>query len=172
MTAAVFVDTNVFIYARDSREPRKQRAAASWIEHLWREQAGRTSVQVLSEFYVNVTRRLPLPLSPDEAWDEVQALLAWNPQSVDRHVLEAAREIERRHRLHWWDSQVVAAARMQGCTLLLTEDLQDGAVYGDVTVRSPFTLAVSEGASAYRALPMLASSHRPRGRPRKAVAAP
>jgi predicted nucleic acid-binding protein len=170
MTAAVFVDTNVFIHARDSREPRKQRIAASWIQHLWQVQAGRTSVQVLSEYYVNVTRRLPLRLSPDEAWDDVQTLLAWNPQAVDRHVLEAAREIERRYRLHWWDSQIVAAADMQGCTLLLTEDLQDGASYGGVTVRSPFTLAVSEAASAYAATPAPASRHRPRGRPRKVAA--
>lgn len=167
MTAAVFVDTNVFIYARDSREAPKQRVAATWIQHLWQEQAGRTSVQVLAEYYVNVTRRLPLRLSPDEAWDEVQALLAWNPQAVDRRVLEAAHEIERRYRLQWWDSQVVAAAQVQGCTLLLTEDLQDGATYGGVNVRSPFTLAVSEAASAYRATPALASRHRPRGRPRK-----
>lgn len=171
MTAAVFVDTNVFIYARDGREPRKQRIAAAWIGHLWREQAGRTSVQVLSEYYVNVTRRLPLRMSPDEAWDEVQALLAWNPQAVDRRVIEAARDIERRYGLHWWDSQVVAAARMQGCALLLTEDLQDGASYGGLTVRSPFTLAISEAGAAYASQPVLSSPHRPRGRPRKAVAA-
>ena len=171
MTAAVFVDTNVLLYARDRREPHKQALAASWLAHLWREQAGRTSAQVLSEYYVNATRRLKPGLSASEAWDDVKLLFAWNPVSVDRAILEAAREIEQRHRLNWWDCQVVAAANLQECRILLSEDLQDGADYGGVTVRSPFTLAVSEAASVYRVEPATVSPHRPRGRPRKAVAA-
>ena len=36
MTAPVFVDTNVFVYARDAGEPIKQPRAAAWLEHLWR----------------------------------------------------------------------------------------------------------------------------------------
>jgi len=170
MTAAVFVDTNVLLYSRDPDQPAKQRLAAAWLERLWREGNARTSMQVLSEYYVNVTRKLRPGLSPDAAWDDVKMFLAWNPLPVDRAVLEAAHDIERRYRLHWWDCQVVAAARIQGCPILLSEDLQDGATYGGVTVRSPFTLAVSEAASAYQAVPVLASRHRPRGRPRKAAA--
>ena len=63
---------------------------------------------------------------------------------------------------------VVAAAQLQGCALLLTEDLQDGAVYGGVTVRSPFTLDVREPAPAYTVAPLPNPRHRGRGRPRKA----
>jgi predicted nucleic acid-binding protein len=48
-TALVFVDTNVFLYARDAGEPTKQPRAAAWLEQLWRERSGRTSMQVLSE---------------------------------------------------------------------------------------------------------------------------
>ena len=58
MTVPVFVDTNVLLYARDVGEPHKQPRAAAWLEWLWRQQLGRTSVQVLSEYYVNVTRKL------------------------------------------------------------------------------------------------------------------
>ena len=47
------------------------------------------------------------------------------------------------------------------------EDLQDGADYGGVSVRNPFTLAVADERSAYTALPKLASRHRGRGRPRR-----
>lgn len=167
MVAAVFVDTNVFVYARDARERLKQPRAAAWIERLWRERSGRTSVQVLAEFYVTVTRKFKAPVSPEQAWDDVTSLLAWQPQSIDGALLQRAREIERRHRLDWWDSMVVAAAQFQDCALLLTEDLQDGAVIGAVTVRSPFTLGAEEDRAAYapaRAAPL----HRPRGRPRRA----
>ncbi len=167
MTGPVFVDTNVFLYARDAGEPAKRPRAAAWIEHLWREHAGRTGVQVLSEYYVNVTQKLQPGLSPDEAWDDVKALFAWKPAPIDAALLEAGREIQRRHRLGWWDSLIVGAAQAQGCALLLTEDLQDGAIFGDVKVLSPFATSVSEAVARYRATPA-AGRHPPRGRPRRA----
>jgi len=65
MTAPVFVETNVLVYARDAGSAAKQARAAAWLEILWREQVGRTSMQVLSEYYVTLTRKLdpgsPLP---------------------------------------------------------------------------------------------------------------
>jgi predicted nucleic acid-binding protein len=167
VTAPVFVDTNVFVYARDGRERTKQPRAAQWIERLWRDRCGRTSVQVLTEFYVTVTRKFRTPVPPDEAWEDVASLLAWRPQPADATLLHRAREIERLHRLNWWDAMVVAAAQLQDCALLLTEDLHDGAVFGAVTVRSPFTLGVEEARAAY-APARAASLHRPRGRPRRA----
>ena len=66
---------------------------------------------------------------------------------------------------------IVGAAQLQDCAVLLTEDLQDGMVFGEVTVRSPFTLDVREPAATYAAAPAARSRHRPRGRPRKLAAA-
>lgn len=168
MTAPVFVDTNVLLYARDAGEAAKQPRAAAWLEYLWREQLGRTSVQVLSEYYVNVTRKLAPGLAPDEAWDDVQALLTWHPQPVDDVLLRRGREVELRYRLSWWDSLVVGAAQLQGCTVLLTEDLQDGAVFGGVAVRSPFTLAIEEAMATYAVTPSAMKGHPSRGRPKVA----
>lgn len=170
MSAPVFVDTNVLVYARDAGEPAKQRLAAAWLEHLWREQIGRTSTQVLSQYYVTVTRKLVPGLPQEEAWDDVQSLMTWSPYPVDEPLLERGREVERRYDLSWWDSLVVAAAQLQGCPLLLTEDLQDGGVYGSVRVRSPFTLALGEPASAYTTVVRASSRHPSRGRPKRQVA--
>lgn len=167
MTAPAFVDTNVFLYWRDSRDSAKQSRAAAWLEHLWREQAGRTSTQVLSEYYVDVTRKLDPGLPADEAWDDVQALLAWEPQPIDGALLQRGRAVCSRYGLGWWDGLVVAAAQAQGCSLLLTEDLQDGAVYGGVTVRSPFSLSLGEAAATYAAAPSAARRPRGRGRPKR-----
>jgi predicted nucleic acid-binding protein len=169
MTTPVFVDTNVFLYARDAGEPRKQPRAAEWLAQLWRERTGRTSIQVLSEYYVNVTRKLDPGLEPEEAWDDVLALLAWHPQDIDAGLMRRGREVERRYGLSWWDSLVVGAAQVQGCTLLLTEDLQDGADYGGVTVRSPFKLEVGEAVASYGVVPA-AARHRGPGRPRRQLA--
>jgi predicted nucleic acid-binding protein len=167
MIAPVFVDTDVLLYARDASEPAKQPLAAAWVAQLWRERTGRTSIQVLSEYYVNVTRMLRPGLSPQAAWDDVRALKSWQPQVLDASLLERGHEIERRYRLSWWDSLVVAAAQTQGCALLLSEDMQDGMTIGGVTIRNPFTLTAGEAEAAYAVSPSAVSRHRPRGRPKR-----
>ena len=164
MIAPVFVDTNVLVYARDAGDAAKQARAAAWLEILWREQAGRTSTQVLSEYYVTLTRKMDPGVSSAEAWDDVSALFTWRPQAIDEAVMRRGREIEQRHRLSWWDSLIVAAASAQGCALLLSEDFQDNGVYAGVTVRSPFTLAVDEPTAA---APAAARGHPRRGRPKR-----
>jgi hypothetical protein len=111
-----------------------------------------------------VTRKLAPGLPPEEAWDDVSALLAWNPQPVDRDVLTGGHEIEQRYRLSWWDSLVVAAARVQGCAILLSEDLQDGASFAGVTVRNPFAFGVQEATASYAVAPVSRARRGARGR--------
>lgn len=89
---------------------------------------------------------------------------------MDQALLRRAREIELRYKLSWWDSMIVAAAQLQECALLLTEDLQDGAVFGAATARSPFTPEVREAAARYTVERQGAPLHRPRGRPRRGAA--
>jgi len=168
---AVFVDTHVLVYARDASEPAKQPVAAEWLRKLWSEHRGRTSIQVLSEYYATVTRKLVPGLSRDEAWDDVTALLAWEPQRIDREVIVRAREIERLHSLSWWDSMIFAAALLQDCAVLLSEDFQHGWVCGTVTVRNPFAQRVEDERADYAPTAPV-SRHRPRGRPRQATARP
>lgn len=169
MTVPVFVDTNVLLYARDASEPAKQLRAAAWLEHLWRTRLGHTSIQVLSEYYVNLTRKLDPGLPAEDAWDDVTSLMAWNPRPVDRSLLLRGRAIEMRYRLSWWDSLIVAAAQFEGCAVLLAEDLPDGAAFDGVTVRNPFTLSAAEDRTMYRITPSGARSHRSRGRPRSTL---
>ena len=147
MIGPVFVDANVLFYARDHREPVKRQRARKWLDTLWLHGLGRTSTQVLSEYYVNATRKLAVPA--ELAWEDVTTYLAWDPLPVDTLLMSEARVVQQRHRLSWWDSMVVAAAHLQGCVLLLTEDLQDGASFGTLAVRSPFTLQVEERRARY-----------------------
>ena len=59
MTAPVFVDTNVLIYALDEADRKKQQLAQAWRMELWKSRRGRISYQVLQEFYVKVTQKWP-----------------------------------------------------------------------------------------------------------------
>ena len=165
MTDLVFVDTNVFIYAKDDAEEVKRGLAREWLELLWRELRGRTSIQVLNEYYAAITLKSKFRVAREVAWEDVCELLEWKPQELDIEVLTQAHNLEGRFLLNWWDCLIVAAAQVQGCSLLLTEDLQDGQRFDGIVARNPFKFGVAEAHAAYQPMPGLASRHRGRGRP-------
>jgi len=139
MSDNIFVDTNILLYARDASEPAKQAVAARRIDALWEGRNGRLSVQVLNEYFVNVTRKLKPGLPLDEAWDDIEALRVWEPVAMDMPLLERAYSAQRRYKLSWWDSLIVAAAEAASCTAILSEDLPHGARYFGITVENPFS---------------------------------
>jgi predicted nucleic acid-binding protein len=136
MTAPVFVDSNVFLYALDEADKSKQQAARNWRSRLWASRSGRVSFQVLSEFYVNALRLRPS--ARDQARAEVRDLLAWNPVVGDAALLERAWKLQDRYGLSYWDALIVAAAKVASCGYLLTEDLQAGQKLDGIEVVSPF----------------------------------
>lgn len=138
MSDAIFVDTNVLVYALDASEPLKQKQAAAWIHHLWRTGTGRVSFQVLQEFYVSVTAKLSPGMKPGDAREVTRSFLAWRPLPADARILEGAWIVQDRYGLSWWDSLIVSAAQASGCRHLLTEDLQEGRTLGDLQVLHPF----------------------------------
>ena len=136
MTAPVFVDSNVFLYALDEADPKKQQAARNWRAELWKSRRGRVSFQVLGEFYVNAMRKQPA--ARDEVRAEVRDLLAWNPVIANAVLLEQGWKIQDRFQFSYWDALIVAAAKVCGCRYLLTEDLQSGQKLDGIEVVNPF----------------------------------
>lgn len=136
MTAPVFVDTNVLVYALDEADLKKQEAARAWRAELWKSRRGRISYQVLQEFYAKVTEKWPRARSAARA--EVRDLVAWRPVAVDAGLLERAWTIQDRYPLSFWDALIVAAARSASCRYLLTEDLQADQDLDGVLVINPF----------------------------------
>src|SRR6185295_2833746 len=166
MSGLVFVDANVLIYANDPAEPVKGSQAREWLARLWTDRSGRTSMQALNEFYVNAVHKIRPGMSAESAWEEVTRYLVWNPAPIDVPLMRRAHEVQRRYQISWWDSMIVAAALAQDCVILLTEDLQDGMVFGTLAVRSPFSAVLEQPAAGY-VVPRAAPLHRARGRPRR-----
>jgi predicted nucleic acid-binding protein len=140
MSANVFVDTNVLIYASDNGDTQKRDAARAWRAHLWTKRSGRTSFQVLEEFYSKIAQRWPG--SREQARAEIRDLLSWGPIVIDARVLENAWKIQDRYGFSFWDALIVASARLAFCRYLLTEDLQadqdiDGIIVANPFLRSP-----------------------------------
>ncbi len=137
----IFVDTNVFVYARDSSEAERQPIARSWLDRLWATGEGRLSTQVLSEYYVTVTRKLSPGLDPALARADIRDLTSWNPVVIEQTVIESAWTLEDQFAVSWWDALIIASAQHAGCEQLLSEDLQDGQRFGATTIVNPFTTA-------------------------------
>jgi predicted nucleic acid-binding protein len=133
----VFVDTNVLLYAQDPRDAGKQRAAQTWLAQCWRRECGRISTQVLNEMYANLQRVAP-SIGPAGARDVSRRYRAWKPWLVDESTIDLAWLIQDGHAVSYWDALMVAAAIQQGCSLLLTEDLQHGQQIDAVRITSPF----------------------------------
>ena len=138
MSAKVFVDTNILVYARDSSEKEKQITANLWMAYLWKTRLGRLSYQSCNEYYVVTTQRLKPGLSKKEARDDINAFEAWNPLSINRTTIENAWRIQDKYQFSWWDSLILSAAQIQDCKYILSEGLQHEQAIDDVKIINPF----------------------------------
>lgn len=145
MTGKVFVDTNVLIYAHDLDAGPKRRVAAAILKELWSTRLGVLSTQVLQEFYVNVTRKIPSLLTPAVARGIVRSYCAWPVQILEPQMILRASEIEQRYQLSFWDALIVTAALAGHAVKILSEDLQSGNTIEGVLIENPFAVSpVSE----------------------------
>jgi predicted nucleic acid-binding protein len=133
-----FVDTNILVYAEDREAKSKHVVARDLLVNLWENREGVLSVQVLQEFYVNVTRKLKKPLSVSRARDIVEEYLTWTVVDNSGRMLLDAIELQNKAQLSFWDALVVQAAIEAGCERLYTEDLNAGQRFGFVLVVNPF----------------------------------
>jgi predicted nucleic acid-binding protein len=133
-----FFDTNVLLYMYDDDEPQKKARAIDVFEKAVEDNLAVLSTQVLQEFYVNATRKLAVPLSPERAAARVRDFARLPLVRVDEAMILAAIERNRSISLSFWDSLVVEAALRSGAGRLLTEDLKHGQWIGDLTVENPF----------------------------------
>ena len=133
------IDTNVLIYAYDGRDPAKQRRAIGVLTALEGSQLGALSVQVLGEFYVNVTRKPVNPLTVDEARQSTQRLhRAWKVFDLTPETHLRATAGVQEHVLSYWDALLWATAMENSVPFVLTEDQQHQRLVENVRYLDPF----------------------------------
>ena len=142
MRVQAFLDTNVLIYAVSSSpaEATKKERALELIEHT---DFG-LSAQVLQEFYVNVTRKIALPLTPDKAVALLEQFRCFPMVWTDYPLIVAGVETALRFGISYWDGTIIAAAERLGATTLYTEDLNHGQRYASVQAVNPFRSGTSD----------------------------
>ena len=97
-------------------------------------------MQVLQEFYVNVTRKIASPIPKDAARLVGNTYSIWCVETTPAEI-SAAFRIEDESRIGFWDALIVASAVKSGAIRILSEDMHTQQKISGVRIENPFTRA-------------------------------
>jgi predicted nucleic acid-binding protein len=130
------LDTNVLVYSADARDARRQALA----QQILRASVVRDcplALQAIGEFYAAATAKLKLR-SADARERSLQLLKSFETFTHSANAVRAALAEAAGGRWSFWDAVLLASAAEAGCSAILSEDMQDGARFGSITVFNPF----------------------------------
>lgn len=127
-----FFDTNVLLYLLSGDAAKADRAEALVTA------GGVISVQVLNEFASVASRKLGMSWAEiREVLETLRAVCRVEPMTLETHDRGLA--LSERYGFAIYDSMILASALLAGCSVVFTEDLQDGqSIDGGLTVTNPF----------------------------------
>jgi len=136
------VDTNLLVYRFDARYPDKQRAANEVLRAGIVDGSLRVPHQVVLEFVAAASRPRsgePPLLDRADALREAEELLTqFDVLFPDEELVRVAMRGAAAYQLSWFDAHLWAYAERFGVERILSEDFQDGRLYGSVRVENPF----------------------------------
>ena len=131
------LDTNVWLYAYDARDPLKQNKSQELMANL---QPLVLLWQVGCEFVAAARKLEPLGFAREQAWDALAKMQA----AVDAVLLPdsemwlVAPDLQDRFSLHFWDALIVAGCLRGGVKTLYSEDFTHGLKIDDLQIVIPF----------------------------------
>lgn len=131
-----FIDSNVFIYAADSKSRMKRTIARELISKAVASGEYKINVQVLNEFSSVAHRKLGLTVDEIKAYLEMFRALTVLP--VTEGVTEKGLDVMMRYGIQFYDSLLLVSAAESGCSEFISEDLNDGQIYCGMKVVNPF----------------------------------
>ena len=133
----VFFDTNVLVYCEDAGD-RRCKKARDLVQAQLKDGTGVVSPQVLSEYFVTVTRKIAQPLTDAGAEARLRAYASMHVVPLESGTILHALRLKANHQVSYWDALILAAATDAGCTTVYSEDLAHGQRYGGLQVINPF----------------------------------
>ncbi len=142
----IAIDTNVLVYSLDGDAPDRDDTRPAQARALLAQLRDNPGIQVVVPVQVSLElghvliRKLAWP--PDRYRDLLDALAHWIEFSpTDLASSHAALKLVAARKLQVFDAVIVCVARSAGCSILLSEDMQDRARFGALTVLNPFAEA-------------------------------
>jgi predicted nucleic acid-binding protein len=132
MPGKAFLDTNVLVYAFSWNDSRKTVAEKLIVK------GGTVGIQTLNEF-VNVERnKLRESWRTILDWLRIIETLCPPPIPITPATHNLGLRIAQASGYHIYDSLMLAAALEGSCTVFYSEDMHDGQVIDNLTIRNPF----------------------------------
>lgn len=136
MSVASFIDSNVLVYAEANDLPDKQRRALTLLRTLKLAGTGIISTQVLQE-YCNVGLR-KLGLGSNHIRMQLRAHEQFEVIQITQEIIHGALDLQQTRSLAFYDALIVQAAKVSGCNVLYSEDMNAGEVVHGVKIVNPF----------------------------------
>ena len=92
-----------------------------------------------ASFLCSVTRRIPNPLSIEEAAAVVDLIGSLPVIDIDSAMVRRAIATHSRYETSYWDSLIIAAAERAVCSTILSEDMNPGQSYHGILAVNPFS---------------------------------
>jgi predicted nucleic acid-binding protein len=138
MTARLFIDTNILIYALDPAEPAKRATSANLLRRTMANHTLVLSPQNLNECYrVLIQRRRLIPEAVARSY--LTCLMPWCIAPLDARTTVKAWAVQDEAGLPWWDALLAASALIAGCKLFISEDMRDGQLISGMRIVNPFS---------------------------------
>ena len=134
-----FVDTNIWLYANDARDPKKRDEARQCLSSLNERSSIVVSTQVLTEFFTVATRKLGV--AGPEARALVDRMATFDVVEPSKGLVLDALDLANRNQLSTWDALIIVSASVRRCTAIWSEDLNPGQKILGVEVKNPFKSA-------------------------------
>jgi predicted nucleic acid-binding protein len=145
MTANVFIDTNLYIYALvdspDEADAEKTKAVLAFFKTLLESQTLITSVQVLNELHSNLIKKFKLDDKTAFQIIEQSVIPITLVKPISYQTYQAAFQLRTKYKFSYWDSLIVASALENDCNTLYSEDMQHGLkVESKLSIINPFQI--------------------------------
>ena len=133
----VFIDTNLWVYRLDRREPDQAERIRLWLAAITNDHQVVISTQVLIELRSVASRKLQPPLSDAQINGLLEALSGFEVVSTDKALILDAHQLACREQLSWFDALIAEAAIRNRCEVLFSEDFTHGRVIAGMQIRNP-----------------------------------
>jgi predicted nucleic acid-binding protein len=137
MTNRWFIDSNIWVYALSGQGEEREQKARAFINDVITDSRPIISYQVINE-----TMRVLKKLGKSEA--ELRQFIdslfdACEVVGFTKETALLASELRETISVSYWDSQIVASAYLANCSMLASEDMQDGSlIRGNLTIKNIF----------------------------------
>ena len=128
------IDTNILVYVFDASEKEKHKIAKKILRKCWNnEENYAVSLQNLSEFFVNVTKKVTKPIPKEKASHIVKSIIdfaGFEKFFPTVETIKKALDLCCNKNINYWDALLIATMQDNSINHVYTENIKDFQIEG------------------------------------------